>query len=276
MKKETDKYQQSRNILRAYSLIATKGVVSLNEISEYLYPDLNEESRKTKHRSVQRIADILVQEMFIQKIIRPRNQGNLYKFNKQIEIRSSGQKLTSGEILSFNFVKAFMKGFEDTTLADDFENLSNKIDAISPDEFLPEDSIVTLQQPGIYESDLKRDLLLFLLQRINEKVWINITYKTQYLGKIKETEVLPLHIIIYEGLVYLIAYNSSARKYLVYSVHNILKYQESSKQDHRFIEFDLRTWINRWGEAIIDIQPIELKNSVIESLRANLSALMRV
>lgn len=259
---DSTKYNQARRILHAFNFIASNGLVSLKEIGDFLFPDLPAGKRREKNRSIQRIADILVEEGLVKKIIKKRNEGNLYEvITKPINYSVSNTKISGNESLAFHFVKAFMNTFKGTTLANQFERLNSRIEAIAPDEYIPEDELLKLQLPGAFDFSIKSDILNFLIKKINNKEWLRIKYRKQFNQQIKESEIYPQMLTLYEGIIFLIAYNPNAKKYLTYSVYNILNYEEAGDQNRKAPSFDFDKFqIERF--AVIDGEPKSIKLTI--------------
>jgi predicted DNA-binding transcriptional regulator YafY len=332
---EKIKYTQARNTIQAYLFIAANGAVTLNEIGNSLYPNLSDTERKSKNRSIQRVADILVCEGVVDKEIRTRNIGNLYKVTDKMAVANKPfAKLTGGETLAFAFLQSFMDSFSGTTMGEHFAKIKKKIEANASDEFIPNKALIHMQMPGLYEFDLKREILARLLVKINEETWITFDYIKKFRDEKKTYDVLPTSLAFYEGMIYLMAYSQEAKKHLTFAVYNIIDFEDSSNQNRtaptadteifkkeRFAIFngdlvqvkltiikemvhyfenrqwhptqklsndaegnlilsfkaplapDMIGWIKRWSDAIIDIQPKELKSQVVKSLKEALKRL---
>ena len=333
---ESDKYNQARRVLHAYMYIASNPNATLNQLTDFLFEDITPDERKSKNRSVQRIVDILVDEEFVEKRSTTKHLGCRYSILKKLDNINTKKysQIKGSEVLAFHFVKAFMDRFKGTDLASAFDRLLDRINSISSDLDIPESELFNIVLPGIYEYGDNGKHLIGLLRMINERTWLKIKYQKQTGQSVKETEILPVSLYLYEGAVYLVAYNPRAKKFLSYSVYNILGHEEADNQNRIAPEFnpeefrkgrfavidgevtevkitvkndmakyfenrnwhitqkisyddsdnlilkfsspltpDLIGWILRWIEAVIDIEPKQLKDKVVERIKAGVKTL---
>lgn len=326
-KNVNDTARQAKHALLAYNYIAnSQGKVTLRAIAEALYAE--HEIDASLLRRVQRIADLLVEMQWVCKERHPKREGNLYSAT-EINISGVGQLAInrSRTTLAYYFLKAFADQFNETELSGEFDTLTNAIKNASPEGSIPEEDLMNIVLPGLFDFGIKPRLLINLLKAINEKEWLEIKYIKQGDLAEKTTTIAPAMLSIYEGVVYLIAYNPHAKKYLTYSVYNIISYSVTEyqacrvppfdREKHRRERFavidgplarvsltiaadmskyfenrrwhpsqsmsydnqgnlvlsfespiapDLVSWVMRWSEAIIGIEPVALKSAVEERI----------
>lgn len=255
------KYNQARRIVQTYLFISKSGKVSLNEVLEHIFPDASEHEHKTKRRYVQRLVDILVEEELVEKEKHSKHKGNLYRvLEKRVTAGNIGL-VRGNETLAFYFVKAFMEQFKGTSLSQAFENLSETIESVAPEEYIPEQKILNFQMPGMFELSLKPEMLMLLLKKINERTWLRIAYQKRTEDDTKVTELMPQSLTLYNGVLYLIAYNPRAKKNLTYSISNILNITDADNQNRNAPQFDSDKYRSE-RFAVVDGKPIEVKVSI--------------
>jgi len=258
MNRNSQKYNQARRILQTYLFISGSGKVSVNEVMKHIFPDASENDHKTTRRYVQRLLDILVEEEYVEKILQSKHEGNLYQVIEKRESSSNIGQIRGDETLAFYFAKALIEQFKGTSLANAFEKLSETIESVAPDEYIPEQDILNFQMPGMFDLSLKPEMLMLLLKKINERTWLRIAYQKRAEDDTKVTEVMPQSLTLYSGVLYLIAYNPRAKKNLTYSISNILNITDADNQNRNAPQFDSDIY-RRDRFAVIDGSPVDVK-----------------
>lgn len=258
---KNQKYNQARRIIQTYLFISKSGKVSLNEVLEHIFPDASEDEHKTKRRYVQRLVDLLVEEGLVEKIKQSKHEGNLYQVVEKREGAGNIGQVRGDETLAFYFVKAFMEQFKGTSLAKAFEKLSGTIESVAPDEYIPEQNILNFQMPGMFDLSLKPELLMMLLKKINERTWLRMAYRKRSDEESKVTEVMPQSLTLYNGVLYMIAYNPRAKKNLTYSISNILNITDAENQNRKAPQFDSDKYRSE-RFAVVDGLSVDVKVTI--------------
>lgn len=220
----------------------------LNELREY-YPDLT-------LRTVQRDLKILAENDIIcyERI----NKEFLWRKTERITVSQAPLQISSNEMLSFYALKAYLKTFKGTQIENDIATLTNKIEHFAPGEVYLEEDFYWHKSLGNYDYSNKYTLITRLLNYINQGDWIIIEYEKQNDNKIKSVEVFPKAIYSYSGTLYLIAYRTDYKKFVSFSIQNLIKIEESFRPHKKIPVFKYDDFQkNRF--AVFDGEPTHIK-----------------
>jgi predicted DNA-binding transcriptional regulator YafY len=242
---EDDKYEQARRVLMILGLFQNHIVLKTTEIIDLLIKRFGGISK----RSVQRDLEILRDEELI--ILEGRGRESKWKFIKSKKLKSAPLKISGDELLSFYMLKAYLATFKGTSIEKDIEKLTSKIENFAPGDVFLEETLYWDQNPGSYDYSNNPGLITKLIHHINEENWIIISYQKIFDDSIKNYEIFPCSLYTYSGVIYLVAYNSHAKKHLNFVIHNILDIEESPNQNHKMPKFDYNEF-RRQRFAVID------------------------
>jgi predicted DNA-binding transcriptional regulator YafY len=242
---EDDKYDQARRVLMILGLFQKHIVLKTSEILVMI----NDRFGGISKRSVQRDLEILKNEDLI--VLEGRGRESKWKYNKSNKIKSSPLKISGDEMLSFYMLKAYLATFKGTSIENDIVKLTSKIENFAPGDVFLEDTLYWDQNPGSYDYSNNPGLITKLIHNINEKNWINISYRKILDDSIKNYEIFPCSLYTYGGVIYLVAYNLKAKMHVNFVIHNIIQIEESLNQNHKSPEFDYDEF-RRQRFAVID------------------------
>jgi predicted DNA-binding transcriptional regulator YafY len=147
-------------------------------------------------------------------------------------------KFHSDELLSLHLIKAFLRTFSDSDLADNINGLIKKIDMKLSAPIIMNHSFVWEHTPGKYDYSSHKGIITQLIRYIIDKVWLEIDYQRMSDDCITIISILPVSFYEYQGNLYLIAYFIKRKSYLTFAVQNIKEIRISSTQHSEIPVFD--------------------------------------
>ncbi len=252
MKIEKSSSEQAHRIIKLLELFNRQNAYT----SDQLLIELSEEYSGLSLRTIQRDLKILAQDGKIE--LEKNGREYLWKRIDSFSYSQAPLKISSNEMLSFYALKAYLNTFHGTSIEKDIITLTNKIENYAPGEAFLEEELYWDKRLGNYDYSNKHFLISRLLKFINEKTWINIEYEKSDVEIRKTVEVFPKAIYSYSGTMYLIAFRNDYKKFVSFTVHNIINTDESYKLHKKEPLFDYYQFqLNRF--AVFDGVPTKVK-----------------
>lgn len=211
-------------------------------------------------RSVQRDLKLLCEEI---EIIEPLQEGrkNIWHIPAIIRRSYCAFRVESNELLSFHVLKAHLKTFKGTMIADEVKKLSEKLDSITPGLAFSEDSLYWDQNIGQYDYTEFDNIIKTIIESIVQKKWVEVEYNTGHRGNIKSYTVMPRKMFTYAGSLYVAAFVPYYKTHIAMSIQNFegIKYTIPDKI-YAVPKFNFKQWQKGrfgvfWGKS----RKVELK-----------------
>jgi Fe2+ or Zn2+ uptake regulation protein len=133
--KEEEKYNQSRRILSIYRLILSQRKITTNEV----IVELLENFPGISKRSIQRDLKILADEGYI--VSERKGSQSCWKIQNDKQAFRTPVIIRESELLSFHILKTYLKTFKGTTIEEDINKLSAKLETMAPGDVFIEEQL---------------------------------------------------------------------------------------------------------------------------------------
>ena len=180
--------------------------------------------------------------------------------------------LEMNEYLAMEMLKANLSILKNTSIEDDVEKLTKKIEQILPDELFLQataskfSNLLTNYSMGQYDYSGKNDIINKLIEAITKRRKCLVTYDSPSIQKENKFYIEPEKLLIYHGGLYLIFYVRTQKEFWLLAIHRILKlevFDEVFPDDHPFNEEEFVK--NRFG--LFSGKPEKIKLKFDKSIR---------
>ena len=207
----------------------------------------NQVSKRTLQRDIQQLSEILPLEM---ANINNRSQEwflpNYYK-------RMLVPVIQKNELLSFHYLKSYLKGFKGTSIEKDLDKIGEKLETLVPGDVLlftdtESKELIYDQNKGYFDYSNFDDIIIKLIDAITTKNWIKISYNPIDSDEEKTHTIFPHKIYSYNGSMYLLATVYHYKKPISFLIHFIKDIQDSDKRKRDKPDFSMDEFsISRFG-----------------------------
>ncbi len=259
-----DNFSQISRLIRILQLLSTRVSVTTTDLLDYFDYNI---TRRTLQRDLLALSDCGV-PLVNEKLTANENAWYLMDHFKQfIPI-----PLEMNEYLALEMLKSNLAIFKNTSIQEDVEKLSKKIEQILPaDLFIKStegelSNILTNYFMGQYDYSGKNDIISEMIKAITNKQKCLVTYDSPKSKKGNTFYIEPEKLLTYQGGLYVIFYVRNKNEFWTLAVHRILKlklFDEQFEDDHPFDEKEFIR--NRFG--LFSGEPEKLKLKFNKSIR---------
>lgn len=252
--KHSSKNKQARRILGILRLFLVNRKLTTAEVILAMREDYPEVS----DRSIQRDLKILCDEGFIELQGKGRNSCWVVKQTRAPKF--GALNIRESEMISFHILKSYLQTFKGTTIENDINELSQKLETLAPGTVFMEEQFYGDQNIGNYDYSDKHEILRLCIKHINEKNWIEIRYERITDGEIHDYEIFPQFLYTYSGAIYLVAYNPRWKRSTNFAVQNIMNISEVYDAFRKEPDFDYEAFrVQRFAVFDGELADVELR-----------------
>jgi len=238
------KSQQAKRIVFMYKKLLSGYKLSTVEMHRLIEDNFGEISL----RSVQRDLRVLQES---EETIETFNEGKTVVYYIPRMTRPGAPVNIGGtDLLSLHILKAHLKTFKGTAIENNTKELEAKLEELAPANAYASDSLYWNKNIGQYDYSAYDKILMQIMHYISEKKWVKIAYHPlKDLNDVEEHICIFKSIFTYFGYLYVAAFDSKHKKYVVYAVHRIESIEQYDDIPRvRVPKFDYERFIkNRFG-----------------------------
>ena len=253
-----NEFTQISRMIRTLQLLSTRKSLTTKDLLDYFDHSI---SRRTLQRDMLALSDSGV-PLVNEKITANENAWYLMDHFKQF----IPVPLEMNEYLALEMLRASLTVFKNTSIEEDVEKLSNKIEQILPEDLFLHSSaseysdIFTNYAIGEYDYSGKNDIINRLIKAIFNKHKCLVTYDAPTAQKESKFYIEPEKLLTYHGGLYVIFYARHQKEFRLLAIHRILDLDildEVFEDDHPFEETEFLK--NRFGLFGGEAEKIKLK-----------------
>jgi len=214
------KLEQSKRILYMVQYILQGRRFTSQMLMDFLKENYEDEPTL---RTIQRDLAVFKEVGFIY-IAKENKKGDgvEYKYQSNDALQTSSlQSMNLSSKLSLHFLKAHLRNFKGTVIEKQINLLSSQIEKVAPGNILLEDMLYWNRSIGDYNYSQFENILGNIVNAIENKNWLKISYKSDINQTKKIHEIFPARIYSYNGTIYLIAYFPKHDNYSLLVIQNI-------------------------------------------------------
>lgn len=140
-------------------------------------------------------------------------------------IKRQGVQLSLTEALSLHFARQLLAPLAGTSLADDFDQLADRIESLLPESALQHFSdlreLILVRSHGPVDYRRHRQTVGLIAQGIRERLVLEMTYHAAWRGERYTTLVHPYGLVYYEGNLYLAGHSERSKAFRMFKVTRI-------------------------------------------------------
>jgi len=217
---------------------------SVKELQKELYREFGESiSLRTMQRDLR---ELLNAEPLLTETKSGRKR--IWKVDRFSANFTGGIRIESSELLSFYFLKAYLRTFKNTVIEEEARKLEDKIEQYAPASVISDESLYWDKNIGTYDYTQYDYLIRRAINYITNKKLAKVKYKSKKVGRPKEYSVLPRCLFTYAGALYAVAYVPKHDTNIALAIHRISELKEVGDYTEPIPEFDFVQWAeNRFG-----------------------------
>ena len=249
---------QISRMIRTLQLLSTRKSLTTTDLLDYFDHSI---SRRTLQRDLLALSDNGV-PLVNEKIAANENAWYLMDHFKQF----IPVPLEMNEYLALEMLRANLTVFKNTSIEEDVEKLTKKIEQILPENLFLHSStsdysdIFTNYAMGEYDYSGKNDIINNLIKAITQKCKCLVTYDSPTAQKESKFYIEPEKLLTYHGGLYVIFYARHQKEFWLLAIHRILNLDvldEVIEDDHPFDETEFLK--HRFGLFGGEAEKIKLK-----------------
>ena len=203
---------------------------------------LNGEGLSAEKKSIQR--DLAL--MFEHNLVDFRDFSHKERIWEYMGITGNTPKtvrIQQNEMLSYYMLKAYIKHFKKTVIAEGIEELDKKLDKLFPGEVFRMDSMLWNKNIGYYDYTQEDLVIRPLIRHIAEKQWVEIEYLSSDGKKKSRFKCLPRTMFENKGNLYAVVFTcGKVDEHRVLLIQNINQISPCKKVSDKILPFDFNEW----------------------------------
>jgi predicted DNA-binding transcriptional regulator YafY len=235
--------EKGKRMVYLYKLFINGNKLSSKEITDIMREEFSDLSIRTIQRDIKDLCEV---EPAIMRIREGKN--SYWKIDRRASMVKQTFRITPSELLSFHILKAHLKSFDKTVIAEEVNLLAKKLEEYAPNEVYSKESLFWDQNIGRYDYTQLDPIIRRIIKYITDETSALVEYYSNDSRKIKKYLVTLRKIFSYAGMLYVVAYVPRHDSHIALSIQNINKIDERKNYKYALPEFDFKKWTkNRFG-----------------------------
>lgn len=249
---------QARRVIHITNQLLLGKKLTVNELHEYFkeeYPLLTKRTLQRDFRLIQEIIPILEDNR--------KGKTIEWQIPRKYLYQASSIYLTSNEILSLYFLKAYLKLFKGTVIEEQAVLLTQKLEELAPDDVISEEILFNDKNIGFFDYSDYDPIIRQIIRLIREKREVVVEYQNQNTKKTNKMQIVFQMLFTYSELLYAVVYVPKHESHIALSIQNIIEIAETDKLSKDYPVFNFADWSKDrfgvfWGEPV-DVE-LEIQN----------------